>query len=111
MDHIERLRRLVINDGAAMREVGCPTTLDERTLALARIAALVALGGGELSFGAETDAAIAAGASPPEIVDVLMAVAPVAGTPRVVSAALRLAIALGCEDDLFAGTDSDPDLR
>lgn len=108
MDYIERLRCLVINDGAAMREVGCPTTLDERMLALARIAALVALGGGELSFGAETDAAIAAGASPPEIVDVLMAVAPVAGTPRVVSAALRLAIALGCEDDLFAGTESDP---
>lgn len=107
MDYIERLRRLVIND-AAMREVDCPTTLETRTLALARIAALVALGGEELSYGAETDAAIAAGASPSEVVDIVIAVAPIAGTARVASAALRLAIALGCEDDLFAGTDSEP---
>ncbi|WP_345802910.1 carboxymuconolactone decarboxylase family protein [Microbacterium sp. AZCO] len=103
MDHIECLRRLVINDGAAIRGAEFSTTLDARTLAAVRIAALVAIGGGELSYGAEVDAAIAAGSSPSEVVDIARAVAPIAGVPRVVSAAPRLAIALGCEDELFAG--------
>ena len=45
--------------------------VDPKTLALARIAALVAMGGAEPSFGSLADAAVSAGATAAEIVDVL----------------------------------------
>ncbi|TYL50282.1 carboxymuconolactone decarboxylase family protein [Agromyces mariniharenae] len=106
MDYTERLRRLTINDQRLGAEVGEAVELDRRTLALVRIAALVAVGGPEPSFGAEADAAVSAGASPSEIVDVLAGVVPVIGLPLVVAAAPKLALALGCDvglapDDTF----------
>ena len=102
MDYTEQLRRLVINDAriggddAAGMECG---TLDPRTLALVRLAALVAVGGAVPSFGAQTDAAVSAGASDAEIVEVLLGVISVVGLPRVVAAAPKLAMALGYEMD------------
>ncbi|NUT58285.1 MAG: hypothetical protein HOQ00_05500 [Agromyces sp.] len=106
MDYTERLRRLTINDQRLGVEVGEAVELDRKTLALVRIAALVAVGGPEPSFGAEADAAVSAGATPSEIVDVLAGVVPVIGLPLVVAAAPRLALALGCDvglapDDMF----------
>ena len=72
-----------------------PRTLDPKTLALVRLAALVAVGGAVPSYGAQADAAVDAGATAAEIVDVLVGVVPVVGLPGVVAAAPKLALALG----------------
>ena len=98
MDYTERLRRLAINDahfaeeGAAGAE---PRELDPKTLALVRLAALVAVGGAVPSYGAHADAAVNAGATAAEIVDVLVGVIPIVGLPLVVATAPKLAMALG----------------
>jgi 4-carboxymuconolactone decarboxylase len=111
VDYTERLRCLAINDarltGEAIGEQGDDSLLlepglDARTLALVRLAALFAVGGAVPSFGAQADAAVSAGATAAEIVDVLVAVVPVVGLPRVVAAAPKLALALGYDtDDVF----------
>jgi alkylhydroperoxidase/carboxymuconolactone decarboxylase family protein YurZ len=63
---------------------------------------LVAVGGAVPSYGAQTDAAVSAGATAAEIVDVLVSVIPIIGLPRVVAAAPKLAMALGYDtDDAF----------
>ena len=107
MDETERLRRLTINDtraAAAALSSGTDDslTLDPKTVALVRLAAIVAVHGAVASLGAQSDCALAAGASTSEIVDVLVAVAPVVGLPCTVAAAPRLALALGydLEDEL-----------
>ena len=100
MDYAERLRRLVIND-ACFAEGGTgetgvePCDLDPKTLALVRLAALVAVRGAVPSYGAQTDAAVSVGATAAEIVDVLVGVIPVVGLPAVVATAPKLALALG----------------
>ncbi len=67
-----------------------------------RLAALVAVGGAVPSYSAQADAAVGAGASVAEIVDVLVGVVPVVGFPCVVAAAPKLALALGYDtDDVF----------
>ena len=100
MDYTDRLRRLAINDESLVENDlldlrAGPDGLDPKTLALARIAALVAVGGAEPSFGSQTDAAVSAAATPAEIVDVLVGIIPVVGLPRVVAAAPKVAMALG----------------
>jgi len=81
VDYAERLRRLVINDacfegaGTGRTDVE-PRDLDPKTLALVRLAALVAVGGAVPSYGAHADAAVNAGATAAEIVDVLVGVIP-----------------------------------
>lgn len=94
MDYTARLRCLAINE--ADEE---PRLLDLKAVALVRLAALVAVGGEIPSYGAEVDAAVGAGCSPAEIVDVLGAVMPIVGQPSVVTAAPRLAMALGFDVD------------
>ena len=79
-------------------ELGSPE-LDPKTLALVRLAALVAVGAAVPSYGAQTDAAVSAGATAAEIVDVLVGVVPVVGLPCVVAAAPKLALALGYDTD------------
>lgn len=111
MDYTDLLRRLSLHDeavaaeilcGSAVRSPGLEPVLDPRTLALVRLAALVAVGGAVPSYGAQADAAIDAGATTAEIVDVLVGVIPVVGLPRGVAAAPRLALALGYDaDDVF----------
>jgi 4-carboxymuconolactone decarboxylase len=101
----ERLRRLAVNDADAadrdVRTLEGGESLDQKTMALARLAALVAVGAAVQSFGEHADAAVSAGASADEIVDVLVGVCPVVGIPRVVAAAPKLALALGYDlDDL-----------
>ena len=100
MDYTEQLRRLAINDARLAEEIGCrprlePHDLDPKTLALVRLAALVAVGGAVASYGAQADTAVNAGATAAEIVDVLVAVVPVVGLPCVVAAAPKVALALG----------------
>ena len=107
MDYTERLRRLAINDARLADDdpdgAGAGSgELDPKTLALVRLAALVAVGGADPSYGAQADAAVSAGATAAEIVDVLFGVMPVVGLPRVVAAAPKLAMALGYDtDDAF----------
>lgn len=98
MDYRQRLRRMAINQqGVVESEAGLSElgVLDPKTLALARLAALVAIGGAEPSFGEQATAAVSAGASADELVDVIVGVASIVGVPRVVAAAPRLALALG----------------
>ena len=103
--YTERLRRLATNDPRVISdELGASTdaaTIDARTLALVRLAALIAVGGSEPSFGEHADAALDAGASTTEIVDVLVGITPVVGLPRVVSAAPSLARALGVDVESY----------
>jgi 4-carboxymuconolactone decarboxylase len=107
MDSGDRLRRLAINDeGPALHDVAGADVaggeLDAKTLALVRLAALVAVGGAVPSYCAQADAAVGAGATVAEIVDVLVGVVPVVGLPCVVAAAPKLALALGYDtDDVF----------
>ena len=98
LDYKEVLRRLAINDEHFTDDCAAgvqPAGLDPKTLALVRIAALVAVGGAVPSYGAETDAAVGAGATAAEIVEVLLSVVSVVGLPIVVAAAPRLAMGLG----------------
>ena len=100
MDHTEQLRCLAINDeGFTQRCLRAAddegSGLDRKTLALVRFAALVAVGGSVPSFGAHADAAVGAGASAAEIVQVIVGIVPTVGLPRVVAAAPDVAMALG----------------
>ena len=103
MDYIDRLRHLAIGDAefADDRAVGGidAELLDPKTLALVRLAALVAVGGAGPSYGAHADAAVSSGTSSAEIVDVLVGVVPVVGLPHAVAAAPKVALALGYDLD------------
>ena len=102
LDYMERLRRLAINDAriAVDHDDGLGIgELDPKTLALVRLAALVAVGGAVPSYGAQADAAVSAGATAAEIVDVLAGVLAIVGLPRVVAAAPKVALALGYDTD------------
>lgn len=99
----QRLRRLAINAPHHVEgEIGVsrPTgEIDARVLALARLAALIAIGGSGRSFTEHADAALSAGATTDGIVDLLVGVGSVVGAPRVVWAASRLALALRVDEE------------
>lgn len=116
-DHEELLRRLALCDeraavatltGTAPRSSGgdAPPGLDARSLALTRLAGLIAVSSSTASYQWCVADAIAAGASDDDIVAVLVNVAPVVGTARVVAAAADLALALGY--DLDSAFEGDP---
>jgi 4-carboxymuconolactone decarboxylase len=102
VDHTDVLRRLAIGgagttDAETLRAF---RVLDTKSLALVRLAALIAVGGGSgPSYGEATDAAVSSGASPSEIVAVLVGVQPVVGMARVVAAAPQLGMALGYDTE------------
>ena len=98
----ELLRRLALNDEAAVRHVmsghaGALTRLDDKTSALVIVAGLMCLAAGETSLQTAVDTAHAAGAEDAEIIDIFRTVAPLVGTSRVHATAPRLALALGYE--------------
>jgi 4-carboxymuconolactone decarboxylase len=104
LDYTDRLRRLTISDAEFAEECVAgaavePGELDPKTLALVRLAALVAVDGAVPSYGAEADAAVNAGATAAEIVEVLVGVVPIVGFPCVVAAAPKLSVALGYDID------------
>lgn len=72
-----------------------PAALDAKVDLLVRLGALLALGAATTSLRAAVQHAIQAGASEPEIVDVLVSIGPAVGLARLVAAAPRLAMALG----------------
>ncbi|GAA1782209.1 hypothetical protein [Agromyces lapidis] len=108
MDHLELLRRLAIDDdrlsgeGVAESEAG---PLRSKPLALARLGALCGVGGTDASFSSAADAAIRAGSTAPELVQLIVSLVPVIGMPRAVAAAQHLAVALGLDLETFVTAD------
>ena len=113
----ETLRSLALNDEGFVESVlgmGYDTVdhsgLDQKTHALVRLGAALAMDSAPSSYHATIERALAAGASVDEIVGALIAVAPTVGLARVVSAAPELALALGydLEAALEAPEDDEP---
>jgi alkylhydroperoxidase/carboxymuconolactone decarboxylase family protein YurZ len=71
------------------------SSLDSRTFALVKIAALIALDAPPASYAWQVGNALNDGATPEDILAVLRAVAPQVGGPRVVAAAPEIMLALG----------------
>jgi alkylhydroperoxidase/carboxymuconolactone decarboxylase family protein YurZ len=69
--------------------------LDENSLLTARIAALVAVDGPASSYLLHVGPAVDAGVTVEQVQDILIAVAPIVGTPRTASAAAKITEALG----------------
>jgi alkylhydroperoxidase/carboxymuconolactone decarboxylase family protein YurZ len=76
------------------------STLDQETLMLVRIAALVAVDAPPASYLLNIGAANEIGIDPDQVQGVLSAVSPIVGTPRVVSAAGNILRALGVATEL-----------
>jgi alkylhydroperoxidase/carboxymuconolactone decarboxylase family protein YurZ len=109
-----RLRSLALNDEDALasllsadlhahQDVG----LDAKTRALVCLGAVLSAGASPVTYQWATQVALAAGATDEEIVGTLIAVAPVSGLTRAVSAAPELAIALGYDVDEALETVTD----
>jgi len=98
--HERTLCKLAIGDEAFMDGIlaaghaGTPE-LDAKSAALVRLAALVAIDAAEPSYLHPVEAALAAGATPDEIVGCLVAIMPAVGTARIVDAAPKVGLALG----------------
>jgi 4-carboxymuconolactone decarboxylase len=69
--------------------------LDARGYALVKLAALIALDAPPASYWWQVSNALEAGATPEDLVGVLIAVAPQVGGPRLIAAAPELMAALG----------------
>ena len=101
----EAFRRLAIGDRALLAEVADPDAearvfrLDERTESLIRIAALVPIDAPQSSYHTAVEAAMRAGVTLEDLLAALLAVAASVGSPRVVSAAPRIALAAGYDVD------------
>jgi alkylhydroperoxidase/carboxymuconolactone decarboxylase family protein YurZ len=106
MDEFKRhLRRIAVHDDALLDQLAVegrasdPTILDDKTTALLRLAATVAVDAAPYSFQHAVALALAAGATNDEVVASLEAVTPVTGTARVVQCAPKVALALGYDID------------
>ena len=100
-DYKKHLRRLAVHDEAFLAVILaedntlCAAALDERTAALVRVAATIAVDAAPSSYQHAVALALAAGVTRDEIVATLEAVTPVTGAARVVSSASKVALALG----------------
>jgi 4-carboxymuconolactone decarboxylase len=108
----ETLRRLAIFDeGLVMAGFGLDlagtSVLDLKTAALLQLGASVAIGSSAVSLEWSAARALAADATKDEVADVLLAIAPVAGIGRVVSAAAQVATALGYDIEAALGESDD----
>ncbi|HEX6052277.1 MAG TPA: carboxymuconolactone decarboxylase family protein [Gemmatimonadaceae bacterium] len=101
-DYRDRLRKLAVRDDALVADLlvneasiteAC--RLDAKTHALVRLTATVAVEACSSSYQHAVDRALAAGATRDEIAGTLMAVVSLTGVPRAVTAAPKLALALG----------------
>jgi len=98
----EILRKLaIIDDGFVEDRAGLGLSLagarvlDPKTAALVQVGALAAIGAPAVCMEWSTTRALAAGATEDEVTDVLLAIAPVAGLGRVVTAVPGVADAFG----------------
>jgi 4-carboxymuconolactone decarboxylase len=113
-----RLLSLALNDESVLAplldaqfEADEDSGLNAKTCALVRLAAVVVLGAPSATYQWATQVALAAGATDDEIVGTLIAVAPVPGLTRAVSAAPELAMALGYDVDEALEPGSTPRAR
>jgi 4-carboxymuconolactone decarboxylase len=95
----ETLRRLsIFHEGLVEAGFGTglidTSSLDAKTVALLQVAVSVAIGSSAVCLQWSATRALAAGATKDEITDVLLAIVPVAGLGRIVSAAPGVATAL-----------------
>src|SRR5688572_16767823 len=104
-EYKDQLRRLAVHDEALLDEIAVdggssPTAvIDEKTAALVRIGATIAVDAALASFQHAVSLALAAGATSDEIVACLEAVTPVTGAARVVQCTPKVALALGYDVD------------
>lgn len=104
-EYKEHLRRLAVHDDALLEAIAVDgssydaSVIDERTAALMRVAATVAIDAALASFQHAVALALAAGATSDEIVASLEAVTPVTGAARVVQCAPKVGLALGYDVD------------
>ncbi len=107
MDDSELLRRLSVNDERSAEALAHFDAghLDPQVLALVRLGALIAIGAPEASLRTQVDDAVSAGVTASEIIAALAGIATIVGQPRTVSAAPKLALALGHEIELFVDDD------
>lgn len=101
-DYRAILRRLALRDDryidtllAEEASAAAASELDPRGHALVRVGALIAADAAPPSYMSAVEDALAAGSTQEEIVGTLIAVLPVVGAARVVSAAPNLGLALG----------------
>jgi 4-carboxymuconolactone decarboxylase len=104
--HEERLRRLVLHDERCIQSTlgihlsdNDAAGLDPKTQALVRLGGLVAMGAAAVSYHWAAEAALNAGATAEEVVGTLIAVAPISGLARVISATSEVALAIGYDLD------------
>ena len=115
-DYKVTLRRLALRDDryidGLLRQERASTVLSglaPKEHALARVASLIAVDAAPPSFMSAVQAGLEAGLTEEEIVGTLIAVIPIVGVARVVSAAPNLALALGYDvADAFEGVGDDP---
>ena len=108
----ETLRRLAIFDEGFVKAgfglgLGGTSALDPKTAALLQLGVSVAIGSSTVCLEWSATRALAAGATKDEIADVLLAIAPVAGMGRVVSAAPGVASALEYDIEAALGEPDD----
>jgi alkylhydroperoxidase/carboxymuconolactone decarboxylase family protein YurZ len=102
----ESLRRLVLHDERCIQSMlgihlsnNEAAGLDPKTQALVRLGGLVAMGAGPASCHWAAEAALDAGATAEDVVGTLIAVAPISGLARVISATPEVALAIGYDLD------------
>jgi alkylhydroperoxidase/carboxymuconolactone decarboxylase family protein YurZ len=83
------------------------TELDPATLIMVRVAALVAVDAPPASYLFHIGAAADAGLTVDQVQDVLVAVAPIVGVPRVLSAARKITDALGFAIAVMEAAEAD----
>ena len=98
-DHLRRIARSddkEIETMVGMRQgLKDITQLDNRSFALVKIAALIAVDAPPASYMWQIGNAIAEGVTPEEVLGTMWAVAPQVGGPRLISAAPEIMLALG----------------
>lgn len=104
-EHEEILLKLSVRDDAYVdgllsgERASAASHLDSKTEALVRVGALVAVAAAPPSYMQAIECARASSASNEEVVGCLIAVLPVVGVARVVSAAPKIGLALGYDVD------------
>ena len=104
-EYKHHLRRLAVHDDELLEEIAVEgssfgnAVIDERTAALVRVAATVAVDAAPSSFQHAVALALAAGATGDEVVASVEAVTPVTGASVVVRCAPKVALALGYDVD------------
>jgi alkylhydroperoxidase/carboxymuconolactone decarboxylase family protein YurZ len=88
----------LLEDAMGLQEAQRSATgLDGRTLALVKIAALIALDAPPASYAWHVAGALDDGATPEDLLETLRAIAPQVGAPKVVAAASEIMLALGLQ--------------